>query len=49
MTIGRPSKMNDTVRTSVKLLRDGGMGIKELSKRLKIGVGTVYSALSVAV
>ena len=43
--IGRPSKMNDAVRTSVKLLRDGGMGIKEISKRLEIGVGSVYSAL----
>ncbi len=43
--IGRPSKLNDAVRTSVKLLRDGGMGIKEISKRLEIGVGSVYSAL----
>ena len=46
--IGRPSKLNDAVRTSVKLLRDGGMGIKEISKRLEIGVGSVYSALSAA-
>jgi len=46
--IGRPSKMNDAVRTSVKLLRDGGMGIKEISKRLQIGVGSVYSALNKA-
>jgi DNA invertase Pin-like site-specific DNA recombinase len=43
--IGRPSKLNDAVRTSVKLLRDGGMGIKEISKRLEIGVGSVYGAL----
>ena len=33
--IGRPSKLNEAVRTSVKLLRDGGMGIKEISKRWK--------------
>lgn len=46
--IGRPSKLNDAVRTSVKLLRDGGMGIKEISKRLEIGVGSVYSALAAA-
>lgn len=46
--IGRPSKLNDAVRTSVKLLRDGGMGIKEISKRLDIGVGSVYSALNAA-
>lgn len=43
--LGSLSKMNDAVRTAVKLLRDGGMGIKEISKRLEIGVGTVYSAL----
>ena len=43
--IGRPSKMNEAVRTSVKLLRNGGMGIKEISKRLEIGVGSVYSSL----
>jgi DNA invertase Pin-like site-specific DNA recombinase len=46
--IGRPSKLNDAVRTSVKLLCDGGMGIKEISKRLEIGVGSVYGALKVA-
>ena len=44
--IGRPSKLNEAVRTSVKLLRDGGMGIKEISKRLKIGVGSVYASLA---
>ena len=43
--IGRPSKLNGAVRTSVKLLRDGGMGIKEISKRLEIGVGSVYASL----
>jgi DNA invertase Pin-like site-specific DNA recombinase len=43
--IGRPSKMNDAVRTSVKLLRDKGMSIREIAKRLEIGVGTVYSVL----
>lgn len=46
--IGRPSKMNDAVRTSVKLLRDRGMGIKAISKTLQIGVGSVYSALKPA-
>ena len=46
--IGRPTKMNDAVRTSVRLLRDNGMGIREIAKRLEIGVGTVYSALKAA-
>lgn len=43
--IGRPSKMNDAVRTSVALLREKGVGIRDIAKRLEIGVGTVYSAL----
>lgn len=43
--IGRPTKMNDAVKTSVKFLRDNGVGIREIAKRLEIGVGTVYSAL----
>jgi DNA invertase Pin-like site-specific DNA recombinase len=43
--IGRPSKMNEAVRTSVRLLRDKGMSIREIAKRLEIGVGTVYSVL----
>jgi DNA invertase Pin-like site-specific DNA recombinase len=46
--IGRPSKMNDAVRTSVRLLRDKGMSIREIAKRLEIGVGTVYAALKAA-
>jgi DNA invertase Pin-like site-specific DNA recombinase len=46
--IGRPSKMNDAVRTSVKLLRDKGMSIREIAKRLEIGVGTVYAVLKAA-
>jgi len=29
--IGRPAKLNEAARTSVKLLRDGGMCIKKMS------------------
>ena len=43
--IGRPSKMNDAVRTSVKLLHGNGMAIRKIAKQLEIGVGTVYSVL----
>lgn len=46
--IGRPSKLNDAVKTSVKLLRDNGMGIRQISTTLEIGVGSVYSALKAA-
>jgi DNA invertase Pin-like site-specific DNA recombinase len=44
---GRPSKMNDGMKSAVKLLRERGMGIKQIAKQLQIGVGTVYSVMSV--
>ncbi len=37
--------MNDGMRSAVKLLREKGMGIKQIAKELAIGVGTVYSAI----
>lgn len=43
--LGRPTKMNDGMKQAVKLLREKGMGIKQISKQLQIGVGTVYSVL----
>jgi DNA invertase Pin-like site-specific DNA recombinase len=43
--IGRPTKMNDGMRSAIKLLRERSMSIKQISKQLQIGVGTVYSAL----
>ena len=43
--IGRPTKMNEGMKSAVKLLRERGMGIKQISKQLQIGVGTVYSVL----
>ena len=45
--LGRPSKMNDGMKSAVKLLHDKGMGIKQIAKQLQIGVGTVYSVMSV--
>ena len=43
--LGRPTKMNDGMRNAVKLLRDKGLGIKQIAKQLQIGVGTVYNAI----
>jgi DNA invertase Pin-like site-specific DNA recombinase len=43
--MGRPSKMNDGMRSAIQLLREKGMGIKQIAKQLQIGVGTVYSVL----
>ena len=43
--MGRPSKMNDGMRNAIKLLRERGIGIKQIARELKIGIGTVYSAI----
>jgi DNA invertase Pin-like site-specific DNA recombinase len=43
--LGRPSKMNDGMKSAVRLLREKGMGIKQIAKELQIGVGTVYSVI----
>jgi DNA invertase Pin-like site-specific DNA recombinase len=43
--LGRPSKMNDGMKSAVRLLREKGMGIKQICRELGIGVGTCYSVL----
>jgi len=43
--IGRPSKMNEGMRSAIQLLREKGMGIKQIAKQLQVGIGTVYSVL----
>jgi transposase len=43
--LGRPSKMNDGMRSAVKLLREKGMDIKQIARELQVGVGTVYSVI----
>jgi len=43
--MGRPSKMNDGMKNAIKLLRERGIGIKQIARELKIGIGTVYSAI----
>ena len=43
--MGRPTKMNDGMRNAIKLLRERGIGIKQIARELKIGIGTVYSAI----
>jgi DNA invertase Pin-like site-specific DNA recombinase len=45
--LGRPSKMNDGMKSAVKLLREKGMGIKQIARELQIGVGTVYSVMQI--
>ena len=43
--MGRPTKMNDGMKNAIKLLRERGIGIKQIARELKIGVGTVYSVI----
>jgi DNA invertase Pin-like site-specific DNA recombinase len=42
--MGRPSKMNDGMRSAIQLLREKGMGIKQIARELKVGIGTVYKS-----
>jgi transposase len=37
--------MNDSLKTSIKLLREQGMAIRKIAKTLSVGVGTVYSVI----
>jgi DNA invertase Pin-like site-specific DNA recombinase len=43
--LGRPSKMNDGMKSAVKLLREKGMGINLIAQELKVGVGDVRSVI----
>jgi len=43
--MGRPTKMNDGMKNAIKLLRERGIGIKQIARELKIGIGTVYSVM----
>jgi len=45
--IGRPSQMTDALKTSIRLLREQGMAIKKIASTLSVGVGTVYSVITV--
>lgn len=42
---GRPSKLNSSLISSVKLLRDKGVSIRDIAKTCQIGVGTTYKIL----
>ena len=43
--LGRPTNMNDGMVSSVKFMREKGIGIKKIASDLQIGVGTVYKVL----
>ena len=43
--LGRKTKINESLVTAVRLLRDRDMSIKNISKELNIGIGTIYKIL----
>jgi len=43
--IGRPSKMNDGMRSAIQLMHENGMSIRQIAKACQVGVGTVYSVI----
>lgn len=45
---GRPSKYNDSLGVSVRMLKEKGTSVREISRSLKIGIGTVYKSLQTA-
>ena len=43
--IGRPTKMNDGMRSAIKAMHQNGMSIRQIAKSCKVGIGTVYTAI----
>jgi DNA invertase Pin-like site-specific DNA recombinase len=43
--IGRPTKMNEGMRSAIKTMHENGMSIRQIAKSCKVGIGTVYSAI----
>jgi DNA invertase Pin-like site-specific DNA recombinase len=43
--LGRKTKINESLISAVRLLREKEMSIKNISKELNIGVGTIYKIL----
>ena len=43
--IGRPTKMNDGMRSAIKAMHENGMSIRQIAKSCKVGIGTVYTAI----
>jgi DNA invertase Pin-like site-specific DNA recombinase len=43
--LGRPSKLNESVRSAAACLYQRGMSVRKIAKELRIGIGTVYACL----
>lgn len=44
--LGRPSSVNDGLRSAVLILKEKGVGVREICRKLGIGCGTYYSVVS---
>jgi DNA invertase Pin-like site-specific DNA recombinase len=44
--LGRPTVVNDGIRSAVLVLREKGIGIREICRKLGIGCGTYYSVVN---
>lgn len=44
--LGRPTIVDNTMKETVRELRQNGKGIKTIAKDLNIGIGTVYSIMN---
>jgi len=44
--LGRPTVVNDGIRSAVLVLREKGLGIREICRKLGIGCGTYYSVVN---
>ena len=45
--IGRPTKMNDGMRSAIQAMHQNGMSIRQIAKSCQVGIGTIYSALQI--
>jgi DNA invertase Pin-like site-specific DNA recombinase len=43
--IGRPTKMNEGMRSAIKAIHENCMSIRQIAKSCKVGIGTVYSVI----
>ena len=43
--IGRPTKMNDGMRSAIKAMHENGMSIRQIAKSCKVGIGSVYKII----
>ena len=43
--IGRPTKMNEGMRSAIKAMHENGMSIRQIAKSCKVGIGTIYSVI----